>query len=273
MTAALIHRKQLKNDTRTLLKDAQVSPRAMFALYAGLTLALNMLTYIGSSGMLSTFISILVSLVNTVLLSGFTLYCMAVFRGERAEFLTLFDGFSFAGKVIALNLLMILFVSLWSMLFVIPGFIALYRYRYALYNLYDNPDISVFAALEMSKRQTMGYKGQLFTLDLSYIGWFILASVPSYIESVFLTQGMIQAAMEFASSGVMPAIITSPAYSVLPMWGWALISGIWSLVVGMFFRPHYQCVELGYFEIAKETSGIGNAPRRTPLTDGPDNMG
>ena len=96
MMAALINRKQLKADMRALLADAQVSPKAMTALYLGITLLLNMLTYVsGDSGLLSTFVSILVSLVTLVLSSGFVLYCMAIRRGERAEFLTLFDGFSF----------------------------------------------------------------------------------------------------------------------------------------------------------------------------------
>ena len=100
MVAAIINRKALKQDVRTRLKDAQVSPKAMVALYSGLTLALNMLSYVGTTGFLSTFLSILITLLTMVLASGFTLYCMAVRRGERAEFLTLFDGFSFAGKVI-----------------------------------------------------------------------------------------------------------------------------------------------------------------------------
>ena len=106
MIAALINRKALKHEIRTRLKDAQVSPKAMTALYLGLSLAITMLGYIGGEGFLSTFLSILIKLLTMVLTSGFVLYCMAVRRGERAEFLTLFDGFSFAGKIIALNLLM-----------------------------------------------------------------------------------------------------------------------------------------------------------------------
>lgn len=29
-----------------------------------------------------------------------------------------------------------------------PGFIAFYRYRFAAYNLYENPDIGIFEALD-----------------------------------------------------------------------------------------------------------------------------
>ena len=59
--------------------------------------------------------------MSMVLASGFVMYCMAIRRGERAEYLTLFDGFSFVGKVILLNIVIYLFTFFWSLLFVIPA--------------------------------------------------------------------------------------------------------------------------------------------------------
>ena len=35
----------------------------------------------------------------------------------------------------------------------------------------------------MSKRQTLGYKLQLFRLDLSYLGWVLAGSLPSLVYS------------------------------------------------------------------------------------------
>ena len=97
--AEYIDRRRMKGEVRSLLANAQVSPKAMTALYLGLMLALNFLTTItGDRGIISTFVYILSSLMSLVLHAGFVLYCMAIRRGERAEFLTLFDGFSFAGK-------------------------------------------------------------------------------------------------------------------------------------------------------------------------------
>ena len=43
----------------------------------------------------------------------------------------------------------------------------------------------------------------------------------------------------------------------LPLWGWTLVIGLWQLAVALFYLPAYQCVELGYFETAKATSGVG----------------
>ena len=278
MMASLIDRKQMKQDMKDLLADAQVSPRAMVALYMGLSLVLSMVdTLAGNSGILATFLSILTSLLGMVLSAGFVLYCMAVRRGERAEFLTLFDGFSFVGKLIGLNIVMYFFIALWSMLFVVPGIIAAYRYRFALYNLYENPDISVFEALNMSKRQTFGYKSQLFMLDVSYLGWTLLASVPSLFYSSLLSQELLMETMDSVGFGTIAFMSTgSLSTAALPVWGWTLLMGLWQLAVAIFYLHTYQCVELGYFEVAKSTSGVGEGASpnsQDSWQNGPDNLG
>ena len=241
MMASLIDRKQLKQDMKDLLADAQVSPRSMTVLYLGLSLVLSMVdTLAGDSGLLSTFLSILTTLLGMVLSAGFVLYCMAIRRGERAEFLTLFDGFSFVGKLIGLKIVMYFFITLWSMLFVVPGIIAAYRYRFALYNLYENPGISVFEALNMSKRQTYGYKSQLFMLDLSYLGWTLLASAPSLLYGSLLSQETLIEAMDTVGFGTIAFTTGSLSTAALPVWGWTLLMGLWQLAVAIFYLPTYQ---------------------------------
>ena len=264
-----IDRRGLKAEMKSLLADAQVPPKAMLALYMGLLLLLDLVNaFTPAAGLLSTFVSIFTSLLGTVLGAGFVLYCMAVRRGERAEFLTLFDGFSFVGKLIALSVVMYLFIFLWSLLFVIPGVIAGYRYRFAYYNLYENPGIGVMEALDMSKRQTFGYKQQLFSLDLTYIGWALLASLPSLAYS-FSSDLQIFSSFGLDVSATAPAQLLGAGY--LPAWAWVLVADLWSLAVCLFYFAVYQCVDLGYFEIAKKTSGI---PRSVPpWQSGPDDMG
>lgn len=280
MMAELINRRALKAETRETLRDAQVSPRAMAALYLLLVLAMNLVDSLTGEGVLATFVTILVSLLGVVLQAGFVLYCMAVRRGERVELLTLFDGFSFAGKIIVLSLLEFIFVTLWFMLFVIPGIIALYRYRFALYNLCEDPEITPMEALSMSKQQTAGYKSQLFFLDLSYLGWTVLASLPYLVYSAAAYQLIFQNIAAQYGLAFQPAPWTSIVY-LLPALGWTLVMGLWQLAVSLFYLPAYQCVELGYFETAKTTSGVGfgAAPKRNgdpPFwgrRDGPDDLG
>lgn len=272
--AELINRRALKAETKRMLADSQVSPKAMTALYLGLLLALNLVSMIPQeAGLLTTFVAILTTLMKLILAAGFVLYCMAIRRGERAEFLTLFDGFAFVGKIIALNLVIFVFVFLWSMLFLIPGIIASYRYRFALFNLYENPEIGVLEALALSTRQTFGYKWQLFLLDLSYFGWTFLAMIPSafYNSSLFL-----EPYMDTVESFVSTISFVGPeisAAAIMPAVAWTLVIGLWDLVVSMFYYPNFQCVELAYFETAKRTSGLSADTFRSRRRNGPDSMG
>ena len=112
----------------------------------------------------------------------------------------------------------------------------------------------------MSKKQTLGYKSQLFMLDLSYFGWALLASLPSGFETFHATYETMQYAGGFASAELVYS-------SLLPVWGWILLSGVWSLFISLLYLPNYQCVELGYFEIAKSTSGVGAAAQKDSWSD------
>ena len=270
MMAQLIDRKHLKQEMKELLRSAQVSPRGMTCLYLALVLVLNLAdSFMGlmNPGLLGTFISILTGLMSMVLASGFVMYCMAIRRGERAEYLTLFDGFSFVGKVILLNIVIYLFTFFWSLLFVIPGIIAAYRYRFALYDLYENPGIGVMEALEMSKQQTLGYKGQLFLLDLSYTGWYLLASLPSLVQVGYIYAAVFQDPGYFLADPTRVYALSLP----LPLPVQVLLGCLWPLAVALFYLPVYQCTELGYFDIAKHTSGVSLSGAGGP--DQPDDGG
>ena len=272
MMAELIDRKALKAEVRELLRSAQASPKAVVALYLGLNMATQLIKYFaGGSGILSTFLDILFTFFMSVLMAGFVMYCMTIRRSERAEISTLFDGFNMVGKIILLEIVQGVFIFLWSMLLLIPGLIAMYRYQFALYNLIENPDIGIMDAIRMSKQQTMGYKAQLFTLDLSYLGWTLLAALPAIVELVMLYRGFIQLlAIEdpYTLYFMSEAELLSMAFGGVPFLAVLLFTGLWSLVVSLFYYPNMICVELGYFEIAKRTSGVGLTEEdQTPRLD------
>lgn len=249
----VIDRPGLKAEMKELLRSAEVSPKGFVALYLLLTLVMSMVdAFANTSGVsyanpLGIFVRILTSLLGAVLSIGFILYCMAVRRGQRAEYMTLFDGFSFAGKVIGLAIVQAFFIFLWSCLFVIPGIIAAYRYQFAYFNLCENPELGCMDALDLSKKQTMGYKGQLFTLDLSYIGWGILAALPMSIWTGYLSYTATYTMLTGAE-----ALPLSTGLSL----GASLLCGLWAVAVEIFYLPTYQCTQLGYYETAKRTSGV-----------------
>jgi len=72
------------------------------------------------------------------------------------------------------QLLTTIFVVLWSLLLIIPGIVKAYAYSMNFYLLKRDPNLSGQDAITKSKEFTMGYKMDLFMLDLSYLGWYFI---------------------------------------------------------------------------------------------------
>lgn len=109
---------------------------------------------------------------------GFMLFLFNVIRSRPASYGNLLDGFSVWWKVLLLRLVMALFVSLWSLLLVVPGIIAAYRYRLAPFLLLTHPEYGIMDCIRESKARMNGHKMSFFTLDLSFLGWELLTLVP-----------------------------------------------------------------------------------------------
>ena len=86
-------------------------------------------------------------------------------------------GFSFFGKALWLSIIVGFFTMLWSALLWVPGVIKAYSYSLAPYILAENPTMTAREALNESKRITVGAKKDLFVMDLSFIGWFMLCGL------------------------------------------------------------------------------------------------
>ncbi|MFW5790972.1 MAG: DUF975 family protein [Bacillota bacterium] len=122
-----------------------------------------------------------------VLLRIFIGYAFEV--GGRKYFIKLAEGESkisnlgFAFKqnrysnVFITMLLRSIYLLLWTLLLIIPGIIKFYAYRMVPYILADNPDIGAGKAIKLSNKMTQGEKWDIFILDLSFLGWFILGAL------------------------------------------------------------------------------------------------
>jgi uncharacterized membrane protein len=140
--------------------------------------------YVEMSSSVAGLIYLYQFLVVGALLFGVTTLYLRYRRRQEAPTELLFSGFANYGRAFLLSLLIGIFVFLWSLLLIIPGVIAFYRYRLAFYLLADDPNISPQAAITLSKELMAGNKWKLFCLDLSFIGWAILASVATSFLSV-----------------------------------------------------------------------------------------
>ncbi len=136
-------------------------------------------------------IQALIVIVIGILGFGFCSYCMGVSLNRLVSLDNLFDGFRRFWKVFALNFLMWLFTCLWSLLFVIPGIIAMYRYRMAYFILLENPDMGALDAIRASRDLMRGHKADLFVADLSFLPWALLSALTFGIVGLWLLPYMV----------------------------------------------------------------------------------
>lgn len=110
------------------------------------------------------------------------------------------DLFSERGRFktgFVMQFLRIVYILLWSLLFVIPGIIASYSYKMAPYILMENPDMTASQAITASKQLMKGNKWRLFCLEFSFIGWSLLSALTLGIGMLFLRPYMEAAGAAF----------------------------------------------------------------------------
>ena len=128
---------------------------------------------------------------------GYARFRLKITRGESVEFKDLFSGFDVFGEAFLLNLRIILRVLGWALLLIIPGIIATYRYSQAFFVMAENPELGSGECIERSKTMMKGNKWKLFCLQLSFIGWILLALVTCGIAGLWLSPYMAVATAFF----------------------------------------------------------------------------
>ena len=86
-----------------------------------------------------------------------------------------------------------LYITLWGMLFVIPGIVKAYEYRMIPYLLAEHPEMSKQEVFAKSREMMSGNKWKAFVLDLSFIGWNLLSILTCGILSIFYVNPYINA--------------------------------------------------------------------------------
>ena len=90
-----------------------------------------------------------------------------------------------------------LFVSLWTLLFIIPGIIKALAYSMTPFILEEKPELSAYDAIKYSEKLMKGHKTELFLLYLSFIGWAILCLFTFGIGYLWLAPYMYVTFCEF----------------------------------------------------------------------------
>lgn len=115
---------------------------------------------------------------------------------DSTSFSTFIDGMNLWLRGILASLWTTLWCFLWSLLFVIPGIVKLYAYSQIYFILSEHPNLTVRKAMQLSKLVTRGYKGELFFMDLSFLGWIILCYLTGGLGFIVLVPYMTGAKVQ-----------------------------------------------------------------------------
>lgn len=211
--AAVYDRVTIKREAKLAMRGSRPHFMLVALVYCLLTTGLGWVVQfltLGTGGWLGMFLVILVALFSMVMYLGFCRFALSLVRGEPAGTGHLFSGFAMAGRAMGVQVLVAIFVFLWSLLLSVPFIILIgvtavatvhnpwlgitvilllylalvvgvviisLRYAMAEYALLDRPEDGILAAIRRSKGMMSGWKGKLFILNLSFLGWDILVGV------------------------------------------------------------------------------------------------
>lgn len=212
----MYNRKAFKQEAKELMRESTPHYMLVMLVYilltTGLTYVVNFLTSAAgiAEGVIGMFLNMLIALFSMVMSVGLAHYALNLARKKPTSVSDLFEGFSFAGRSIGMNLLVAIYTFLWALLgavgvgivavvavlleesvpaltviLILIAYIALVvflvavtlRYAMAQFALAENPDDGATAAIRRSVQMMRGSKGKLFVLELSFIGWGLLCAL------------------------------------------------------------------------------------------------
>ena len=175
-------------DRKQLKAQAKEQIKGKLGVLIAVTLVIGAITAVASflAGLIPG-VGMVISLIVTpaFALSTVRIYLMVV-RGGTPEIKDAFNGFDDFFSAFKVTLLAGLYTFLWSLLFIIPGIIKAYSYSMALQVLADNKGKSARECIAESKAMTEGHKMELFVLDLSFIGWYLLCSLTCGLAALYV---------------------------------------------------------------------------------------
>ena len=156
---------------------------------------------------------------------GFAKYNLNLVDDKDPKLKDIFSQYDRLGTGFGMQFFRMLLITLWSLLLVIPGIIATYSYSMTAYTLCENPQMTAREAIRKSKELMKGNRWRLFCLEISFIGWELLA-----VLAIVLVTVMFMPTMFVMAAGSAAFIIT--------MIVWMVVIIAVSVVVGLLLSPY-----------------------------------
>ena len=157
----------------------------------------GIIVLLAALGLGASTLSLVHFILGGVIQLGYAQYLLKQHDGEIHTTKDLFSQFDRFGPGSLQLFLRNLFTILWSLLLVIPGIIKSISYAMTPYIMAENPEMTAREAINESKRLMYGHKWELFCLELSFIGWYLLAALTVGIGGFFLAPYVEAAPISF----------------------------------------------------------------------------
>lgn len=133
-------------------------------------------------------LSIVAPFIGYIIGVGFVIYMLNLINGKEFKLDMLWSQFGNSLNIIKVYILEVLFVFLWTLLFIIPGMIKGISYSLVGYLLADEKykDRPARELLKLSEEMMNGHKMDYFVLNLSFIGWIFVGYITCGIYFIWL---------------------------------------------------------------------------------------
>lgn len=132
-------------------------------------------------------VAIIMIMVGSVASVGLSKFFLNGFKGD-VDVKTLLFGFNKEDykPIVKAQFRTWLSIFLWTLLFIIPGLIKSYAYRFVPYLLAEDPSLTPKQAMNQSSELARGHKWSIFVLDISFIWWHLLTLVTFGLSNFFV---------------------------------------------------------------------------------------
>lgn len=178
----------MKTENIILMQSARESLNNKWGIAIGAFLIVNFLIYmVIQLSPINIYVGPIIALIlSGPLTLGLAIIFLSISRNQETKLELIFQGFNNFKTAISAYLLIVLFIFLWTLLFIIPGIIAAISYSMTFYIIADDNTISAQDAIKKSKIIMNGYEWKFFHLGLKFFGWVLLSILTLGIGFIWL---------------------------------------------------------------------------------------
>lgn len=150
-------------------------------------------------GLLSSLLSIAMSLLLFIVTVGYTKFMLNFINDKEYSLDQLWSYFGDWKNLATVWIHETIMIFLYFLLLIVPGIIKTISYSLVPYILVDDPNMSSSDVLDLSSKMMNSHKMDYFKLELSFIGWHLLAVLTLGILEIWIAPYQATAMTKFLS--------------------------------------------------------------------------